>query len=138
MKFLGKKSATLLVALLSVCTPAQARKGGIGDGGGEQVTAESNPWRVGPSPIEYCIQRADGFPQSRADLSQLVAESFRDWQAFFSKYEMNRPFRGSDTAAKYALPASAREVAACTDVRSQIRFLFGVTNAETLRYKARY
>lgn len=136
---LATKAVFSLIAVLTASASAHARSGGIGDGGGEQVTAEINPWRVGPGPIEYCIERAADFPQSKQVLSELVAETFSDWEAFFAKYQMNRPFQGNVAEVpKVTLPPSAREVPSCTDVKTQIRFLFGVKSNEALRYKSRY
>jgi hypothetical protein len=139
MKFLMKIQLPIVALAMVTSAATYARMGGIGDGGGEQVTAETNPWRVGPAPLEYCIERAADFPQQKQELSKLVSESFRDWKAFFQKHQMDRPFTGNALdLPKVTLPLSAREVQSCTDVKSQIRFLFGVTNSEVLRYKSRY
>ena len=137
---------SLLIRLLAFATSvampiflSQARAGGIGDGGGEQITAEANPWRLGPAPIEYCIERSSDFPQSKQELSVLVAEVFHDWEIFFHKYHMDGFFQhNAPNMPPLTLPLSAHELNFCSDKRSQIRFEFGVMNTEMRAYKAQY
>ena len=145
MRFLRKltfavTTAFLIVPIARAHAHAGGVGGGVGDGGGEQITAEENPWRVGPEPIEYCIERASDFPQSQQALSALVAEVFSDWKSFFQKYQMDRAFQSNTPNFPFnlTLPPSAREVTVCSVKKSQIRFVFGIMNPEIRQYKAMY
>ena len=135
-----KKLGFTFLSLLLAAQVVQAKgHGGVGDGGGEQLTAEANPWRVGPAPIEYCIQRADDFPQSKEVLSRIVSESFQNWEDFFFNHQMNQNFQGnSDKIPAVGLPPSAHEVSVCTDTKSLIRFVFGILDSELSEYRSFY
>ncbi len=138
-----KKLGSIILSLLTLTSLAFAAgksgKGGIGDGGGDQITSEANPWRIGPAPIKFCIERADDFPQSKETLSLIVTEAFRNWQNFFLKHHMNENFLGySNDLPKAGLPIYAYEDPTCNDPENQVRFEFGVMNAEIQSYLARY
>ncbi len=129
-----KTQLTLILCLFSSLALAA---GGVGDGGGGQPGNETNPWRIGSAPVQYCIQRDSKFPQSQNELSVLIRESIEDWKNFFKRHRLDQPFSGeSETLNSQGLALNFQEVETCT--AKTIRFMFGIINKEILEYRTFY
>ena len=59
-----------------------------GNGGGDQTS--ENIWFLGDEPVEYCLFRANGYPLSDEELSDLVRQSIDQWLKFFKDWRLDR------------------------------------------------
>ncbi len=125
----------LIVIIVSFSSTTFA--GGWNGGGDDRPWEADAAWyltRKGvPATIRYCLEVAPQFPLSEANVSELVANSFRRWFSYISERGINDSIlrRGN------LLVTEARKIAGC-DGSQDLKMSFGTTSASIEHEKARY
>ncbi|MBY0370230.1 hypothetical protein K2X33_06055 [bacterium] len=120
---------TLITGLaLFLATSSWAGTETHGTGGGGDA---HNPWNLGDTPVDYCVEIEEGTPYDAKDLHRITEESFQDWKTFFTTYGFHKMYIGTGEGDLYfkdrqkkRLTLDFKYVPKCTDLKTQIRILF--------------
>ena len=125
-----KKSATVLCAFLFSFVGTAGWAGTSTNGTG-LAREQNNVWFLGPQAIEYCVDVAAGFNFGRETGKRLVRGAIDGWKSFFAKYQLDQmSFPELVDGRRVGLSLDFVEVERCENPREQLRFLFGVIDAE--------
>jgi hypothetical protein len=130
MKSLKTLSSALFLAL-ALSTAASQAGDGTSTSGADLDLDQNNPWNLGETPVEYCIEISPSFGYTHDVLAELIQESLGEWRTFFRKYHLDeKKFNALSDGRSRGLALDFVEVARCTDRATQIRMLFGAPDSE--------